>query len=145
MPDLASLDAINEDDHMGSGSMNQNIFSQDQLPGTSTLKPYEGPKREESLHFSSRVCRNYMEMNYNEVSHLLVELSHHTHLVAHTTYATHTLHTQNTTHHICNTYTHHIRNTHIPYATHTSHTHNTTHTIYATLTHTTYAKHNTHT
>ncbi|XP_065891468.1 serine/threonine-protein kinase mTOR-like isoform X2 [Dysidea avara] len=67
LPDLASLDAINEDDHMGSGSMHQNIFSQDQMPGTSTLKPYEGPKREESLHFSSRVCRNYMEMNYNEV------------------------------------------------------------------------------
>ena len=67
LPDLTSLDAINEDDHMGSGSMHQNIFSQDQLPGTSTLKPYEGPKREESLHFSSRVCRNYMEMNYNEV------------------------------------------------------------------------------
>ena len=52
---------------MGVSCVNQSLFCQDQLSGTSPLKPYDSPKREETMHFSSKVCRSYMEMNYNEV------------------------------------------------------------------------------
>lgn len=52
---------------MGVNSVNQSLFCQDQFPGSSPMKPYESSKKEETMHFSSKVCRSYMEMNYNEV------------------------------------------------------------------------------